>query len=148
MRIRRSTGCIIAGCVVLPVVLVALNLEQVTEFSPDDLMFRGALYVGGVRVLVQGTWSTPLLDEAREKNPIGERDGPIRWSYVHGNNVIGRLSFANGDAKPAYRLFWAGRWDDVLSSPNNDRDEIITKCVSLMRELKYDEMVEFLYEIR
>ena len=137
-----------AACVLIGLVVVALNLEQATEFSPDALMFRSAIFVGEVRVIATGTWSTPLLDEAREKNPMAVPGSPIRWSYVHGNNMFGRPEFANGDAKAAYRLFRSGTWDDVLSDPENKQDEIVKRCVSLMREMKYGEAAEFLYDKR
>jgi hypothetical protein len=129
-------------------VIVALNFEAVTEFSPDALMFRGALYIGGVRIFANAEWSTPLLDEARDKNPKPAEGGPIKWNYVHGNNIIGRPNFSNGDAKVAYRLFRAGTWDNILSDPRNNRDEILKNLVNLMRQHKYGEAYEVLHDPR
>ena len=148
-RSEWSIGCLLLiACMIAAVVLVAWNLVSVTEFSPDTLKFRAAIYFGDVRILPMDEWSTPLLDDARDKHLLAAVDGPSRWSYVHGNNLVGRPCFTNGDAKVAYRLFRSGVWNDVLSDPKNNKDEIVKEAVKLMRDFKYSEAADLLYEKR
>src|SRR5258708_2974624 len=105
-----------AAGALLAVAVVAYHVESVTEFSPDSLKFRGGLGLCGKCLFLTEEWSAPLLDQVREKFPPDETIQRPRWNCVHSWAWRARHP-AQGEAKPAYRLFRLKAYNHLINAP-------------------------------
>jgi hypothetical protein len=149
--VRNSTKSLLLALAILAVIsailgVIAVNLKNATEFSPEALKFRTGLYFGPMPVLTS-EWTTPLLEEARELDAGADIKQPIRWMYAHGKSLVWRER-SSGDARYAYRLFRAGYLDEVLDDPKTDRKKILKQCVKMLREDNVNGLFEFMCLLR